>query len=132
MIIMARQYGLPDTGLAFQRDTFRLLLAVRAYYLGASTQQQVEQIRALKKQYKRQWARRYAIRLDLGADRLFSMQWHRPFTVLFRQRRGYRLLDHVLTLHLLRLLYPVVRRVYPGLVPRFARRQAMGIDQLFR
>jgi hypothetical protein len=54
----------------------------------------------------------------------------RFFTALFfRHRRGYRLFDHFLTLHGLKLIYPLIRKRH---VPSFARKQAMGIDAVFK
>ncbi len=52
--------------------------------------------------------------------------------LFLRRQRGCRFLDSVLTLRLLSLLYPLLSPWRHRLLPKFARKQAMGIDTLFR
>lgn len=41
------------------------------------------------------------------------------------------LIDRIVTLHLLGLVYRLFRRTRPKMVPKFARKRAMGIDAVF-
>jgi hypothetical protein len=52
--------------------------------------------------------------------------------LLFRRKRGYRVMDRLLTLHLLSLVYRIVAKRRPHWIPSFARESAMGIDTIFR
>jgi len=49
-----------------------------------------------------------------------------------RRKPGYRVIDRILSLHLLGLGYRVVRKARPKLIPKFARKSAMGINAIFR
>ncbi len=51
---------------------------------------------------------------------------------MLRKQRGYRILDHLFTLHLLGFMYRFTVKIKPGLVPKFARKQAMGVETLFK
>jgi len=52
--------------------------------------------------------------------------------LLLRRQRGYRLLDSLFTLRLLAWLYPRMGRWRRRLAPKFAKKQAMGLDALFK
>ena len=75
---------------------------------------------------------RYRIRLDFAPVQFRAGHFHLFFRLLFRQRRGYRLTDHLITLRLLPLVYPAIAFFWRNKIPKFIRRQAMGIDVLFR
>jgi hypothetical protein len=126
---LAKQLGLPTDGLDFQYDTFRFLAAAREYCFRPVTDELIQRIRAMEKEYIAAYPVPYEIQFDPSHGNLKKMHL-RFFTALFfRHRRGYRLFDHFLTLHGLKLIYPLIRKRH---VPSFARKQAMGIDAVFK
>ena len=52
--------------------------------------------------------------------------------VTLRTKRGYRIVDYLFTIHLLGVLYRLLVMVYPRVIPKFARKHAMGIGTIFR
>jgi hypothetical protein len=126
---LAKSLGLPVKCFDFQHDTFRFLAAAREYCFRPVTDELVEKINGLKTEYEAAYETPYEIQFDPAAGRIRKVHL-RFFTALFfRHRRGYRLFDRFLTLHGLKLLYPLIRKRH---VPAFARKQAMGIDALFK
>ena len=49
-----------------------------------------------------------------------------------RRKRGYRVIDRLLTLHGLSLIYRVIAKRRPHWIPTFAKESAMGVDTVFR
>jgi hypothetical protein len=49
-----------------------------------------------------------------------------------RTKRGYRLVDYLITIHLLGAFYRLLVWINPKVIPKFARKQAMGIGAIFR
>jgi hypothetical protein len=52
--------------------------------------------------------------------------------LLLRKKRGYRVIDHLFTLHLIGYLFRLFKPRDPKAMPKFLRKSAMGIDSLFR
>jgi len=92
----------------------------------------IEELLAQREAYRQKWKPRYAVKFTFAPPRrhLVRFAWIRR--LLLREQRGYRLLDSIITLRLLALIYPLLGRWRQRLVPKFARKQAMGIDSLFK
>ena len=54
------------------------------------------------------------------------------FNYLVRHQPSYRLVDKVVGLRLLSYAYFAVKRSRPKMVPRIARKSAMGLDAIFK
>ena len=52
--------------------------------------------------------------------------------VVLRSKPGYRLLDRLVFLHLLSLGYVLLHRAQPKILPKFARKNAMGLGTVFK
>ena len=52
--------------------------------------------------------------------------------LLMRRRRGYRLIDRLLILHVLSMIYRVIALRKPHWIPGFAKESAMGVDVVFK
>jgi hypothetical protein len=52
--------------------------------------------------------------------------------LVLRRRRGYRIIDRLLTLHLLSVIYRLIAWKKPQWIPSFAKESAMGVDVVFR
>jgi hypothetical protein len=87
----------------------------------------------MKQNYEARWPEpRYAVQIDSTPFPLRSLHLHRLTNILFRRRKGYRVLDRVLTLTLYTALQPVIRGVNRRIFPGFAQEQAMGINPVFK
>jgi hypothetical protein len=129
---LAGELGLPAEDLQFQYDTFEILAAAREYYFGPFTAERARQLRALRRRYVARHPVRYAVLLDFRRFGVSRRRLRLLLAVLLRRKRGYRLLDHLVVLRLLSWLAPLVRGRRPWFVPRFAQRQAMGLESLLR
>lgn len=132
MMEIAATNGLPVEDLQFQRDTFEILAVAREYYFGRFEPGIVDRLERLKRRYKATHPRRYGVRLDFTPVRFRRYQLRWAIALLIRDKRGYRLLDRLFTIHVLSRLYPLIQRFDRGVVPEFAQRQAMGFDHLFK
>ncbi|MDT8389544.1 MAG: hypothetical protein RRC34_03445 [Lentisphaeria bacterium] len=132
MIELARIHGIPDQGLELELDTFTILLAARKYFFEPFTPDRARELERLKEAYATKYKQRYRVRLDFKRTRLKKHHFRLLHLLLFRERRGYRLIDHVLALRLLPLAYPVIAFAIRRLMPKSLREQAMGADVLFR
>lgn len=128
---LAVELRLPGEDLAFMYDTFALLAAAREYYFREFSPAIVEKLTRLRDEYRARHALRYAIHLDFRPLRLKRDRLRWILKVLLRRQRGYRLVDRLFIIRALGWLYPLLRG-RGGLWPGFARRQAMGIDTVFK
>lgn len=129
---LAIECGLPVADIDFMHDTFEVLAATREYYFREFSPAMVERLTALREAYRAKHGTRYAIHLDFRPFNLSHKRLRTIAEILFRRQRGYRLLDRIFTIRLLGWLYPVIRFRAGKSLPSFSRKQAMGIDTLFR
>ncbi len=129
---LAATAGIPDQGLEFQRDTFALLALARDYFLRDFTPEIADRLVAAKANYLAKYKRHYRVKLDFAPTRLRKYHLRLLHLLLFRQQRRYRWIDHLLALRLLPLIHPLVRLACQRFLPKSLRRQAMGIDVVFR
>jgi hypothetical protein len=136
MEAIADELGLPVDDIIYMRETFKILILARSYYLRPYDDTVRASLKKAKKAYKSAYPRgsrsRYKVHLSFKPFRVRRRFLGWVFALVLRQRRGYRLVDHVFTLHLLSIVYRTLRRRKPKLVPKFARKSAMGIDAIFR
>ncbi len=131
---IAKRASIPDQGLAFQYDTFHLLVLLREYIFADAEDEQdcVERMKEARAQYRKMWKPRYAVKCTFAPQKRYwiHFQWWRR--LLLREQRGYRLVDSIIILRLLAVLYPLLGKFRRRMLPKFARKQAMGIDTLFK
>lgn len=133
---LAQTCGLPVDDLEFMSHTFSLIALAREYYFRPFDESIRARLKSAKKAYKRRYPRdtryRYAVKLDFEPVRISPLfvTWFLKYCL--RQRHGYRLVDRLFFIRLLSLAYRIVKRARPKLMPKFARKSAMGIDAIFR
>jgi hypothetical protein len=129
---MAEEHGIPKKGLKLQLATFEILLAAREYFFGPNDEAVQSRLRELKANYQKRYKRHYAVLLnfDQSAVHKIPLRWLIP--VVVRERSRYRMVDQVLTVRLLGLLYPLAHRFRSRLGPKFASKQAMGLEVLLK
>ncbi|NCC36866.1 MAG: hypothetical protein EOM24_33370 [Chloroflexia bacterium] len=93
-------------------------------------------LKQAKKNYKHRYPpgsrTRYKIKLSFKPFRLRRRYLGWLLQLLLRRQRGYRLIDHLLVLHLLALTYRLLQASRPKLIPKFARKRAMGLGTIFK
>jgi len=132
MIELVEHLGIPSEGLRFQYDTFEILAAAREYFFQPFSEAIVERLSRLKKAYEARYTTRYFIHVNFRRARIQRSHLRLILALLLRYQRGYRLLDKLFTLRMMMLIHPFMRLWHRRWVPEFARRQAMGLDAVFR
>jgi hypothetical protein len=132
MIDLAPSAGMPVEDLLFQKRTFEILVAARRYYFDEYSPDVARRLLVLRERYRALYPEAYTVHLDFSPMRLERAHLHRLLSLILRRQRGYRWVDRILTIRLLALLSPFVRRMPDRVVPEVAKRQAMGIDSILR
>lgn len=136
MKALAARLQLPVEDIQFMADTFALLALAREYYFLPYDKTIKKRIKKAKRKYKKKYPRgdrpRYRIKTDYTpfAIRRQHLAW--VLRISLRNRRGYRILDYLLTLHLFSLAYRMLIALRPEAIPKLARKSAMGIGAIFR
>ena len=136
MIRLAREAELPVEDIEHMRDFFALLVLARRYYFLPFDEELCEQIREAKRAYKKRYPKevreRYRIKLSFEPFKVKrrTISWVSGF--LLRKKRGYRITDHLFTLHLIGFMYRLFTPRDPKRMPKFLRKSAMGIETLFK
>lgn len=133
---LAAELELPVDDIKYMADTFKLLALAREYYFLPYNDELRKRIKKAKRKYKKQYPKdsrpRYRIKTDYTPFALRSGHLRWLLRISLRNKRGYRILDYLLTLHLLSVVYRLITRAKPEIVPDFARKSAMGIGAIFR
>jgi len=136
MVPLAEKCGLPVEDIKFLRATGELLAAAREYYFLPYSPDVAERIESAKVAYEEAYpiGTRPRYRIQTNFDRFRLKRWHLRWSMALatRKNRSYRILDHLVTLHLLGFVYRLIQRRRPKWVPDFAKESAMGIDTIFR
>ncbi len=130
---LVNMLGLPSEDLKFQYDTFEIIAAVREYYFCDFNDEMITRLEKLKVDYEIKYAEpRYTVMLDFSRFKLRRAHLRLMIRILFRGKHGYRLVDRIVTLNMLSLLYPLLKRFGKKAVPDFASESAMGFDSIFK
>jgi hypothetical protein len=136
MIELAKAAALPVEDIEHWRDFCHLVRLARRYYFLPFEPDLAERIRASKKAYKKAWPcerrQRYRIKVSFEPFRLKRQTMGWLSSLFLRRQRGYRVIDHILTLNLLGLVFRLFRPGKSKMVPKFLRKSAMGVEALFR
>jgi hypothetical protein len=130
---LAIELGLPAKDFEFQYDTFKIIATVREYYFFDFTDELEKRLMNMKAAYEVKYDEpRYTLMLDTSRFHLRRTHLHLMLKVMFRGEHGYRLFDRIITLNILSLLYPLLKRFSKKAVPEFASESAMGFDSIFK
>lgn len=136
MISLAKEANLPTGDIAHMRDLFHLIHLARQYYFLPYDETLAGRIRSAKKEYKKRYPAevrdRYRIKLSFEPFKVKRRTLSWASSLLLRKKRGYRVIDHLFTLHLLGYAYRLFKPRNPKDMPKFLRKSAMGIDSLFK
>ncbi len=137
MLALAAKLDWPVDDVEFMRDTFGIMLMARRYYFQPADPAFEAEILAAKDAYKLRWPRpsrqRYRLRTSFEPlpIKVRTLRW--LLAMALRRKRGYRaVLDHMFTLRVLSWTYRLFRTRHEKVLPKLARKTAMGVDALFR
>ncbi|MEE4167192.1 MAG: hypothetical protein V2I35_14410, partial [Desulfocapsaceae bacterium] len=133
---IAMDLNLPVDDIQFMADTFEILALARSYYFLPDNDKEQQKIKKAKRSYKKRYPKEYRPRYRIRSSYkplVFNIRFIPVLIRLsFRRKRGYRIVDYLFTLHLLGTLYRLLVYIKPDIIPKFARKQAMGIGAIFR
>lgn len=132
MIELSRRLDLRPEDFVFMRDSYEILAAAREYYFRDFTSDTANRIRSLDGKYREKYPDGYTFHINFNPVRVKTARLRWILKILLREKRGYRFTDRIFTIHILGIVYPTLRRINPGLLPDFSRKQAMGIDTIFK
>ncbi len=136
MRVLANKCGLPEDDIEFMESTFSILALAREYFFRPYDAAMADRLYAAKRAYKKKYPQgsrfRYALKIDLSPFNLQPrhISWFTKYLV--REEPAYRVIDKIIGLRLLSFFYLVLKRARPKMIPKFARKSAMGIDAIFR
>jgi hypothetical protein len=136
MIALAEKAELPINDIEHMRDFFGIILLARRYYFLPFDESLAEDIRLAKKAYKARYPaterERYRIKVSFTPFHIKRRTLSWASSLLLRKQRGYRIVDHLFTLHLLGFAYRIFKPSDPKKIPKLLRKSAMGVDALFK
>jgi len=136
MRTLALQCGLPEEDIEYMEYTFGLIALAREYFFRPDDGEARVRLEKAKKEYKRRYPRgsrfRYSVKYDFKPFKLGKRSIGLCFKYLVRRNPDYRLIDKILGLRLLSLVYFALKRTRPRIVPKIARKSAMGLDAVFK
>lgn len=136
MLALTEKVGWSVDDIHFMQDTFVVLAATREYYFCEFDETMRDCMMEIKTEYKLRHPRsgrpRYRIKTDFSRFGVSRWKLAMLQRIFVRNKRGYRLVDHVVTLQLLGLIYRLFSKRYRKNMPKFVRKSAMGVDALFK
>ena len=116
----------------FMLDTYRILALAREYYFRDFSADVAKKLESARDAYRTAHECRYSVHLDFKPVNLRTGRLRWLVRILFREQRGYRLIDRVFTIRILSWIYPLLKRMGVNFLPAFSQKQAMGIDTVFK
>lgn len=136
MRTLALECHLPEEDIEYMEYTFGVIALAREYFFRPFDEDIRKRLEKAKKKYKKRYPKgsrfRYTVKLDFNPFRLNRRYFRMFFHYLVRQSPSYRFVDKIIGLRLLSIAYFVLKRSRPKMVPKIARKSAMGIDAVFK
>lgn len=133
---LALECHLPDEDIEYMEYTFGIIALAREYFFRPYDEEIRSKLKKAKKKYKKRYPKgtrfRYTVNLDFEPFKLNSRYIGLFFKYLVRKQHSYRIVDRLIGLRLLSLAYFTLKRSRPKMVPKIARKSAMGIDAVFK
>ena len=136
MRMLALQCHLPEEDIEYMEYTFGIIALAREYFFRPYDDEIRERLETAKKQYKKRYPKgsryRYTVKLDFKPFKINLRYIAFIFNHLVRRTPGYRVVERIIGMKLLSIAYFVLKRSRPKMVPKIARKSAMGIDAIFK
>lgn len=136
MRMLALQCHLPEEDIEYMEYTFGIIALAREYFFRPYDEDIRKRLEKAKKKYKKKYPKgtryRYTVKLDFKPFKL-NRRYLRLFANhLIRKKPDYRFIDKIIGLRLLSIAYFALKRSRPKIVPKIARKSAMGLDAIFK
>ncbi len=136
MRMLALQCHLPEEDIEYMEYTLGIIALAREYFFLPFDDDIRQRLEKAKKKYKKKYPKgtryRYTVKLDFKPFKL-NRRYLRLFANhLVRKKPAYRFIDKIIGLRLLSIAYFALKRSRPKLVPKIARKSAMGLDAIFK
>lgn len=136
MLKLSEQLGWSTADVQFMWDSFKIFAKAREYYFGTYSEEMKKELLGAKAEYKTSYPRsdrhRYRIKTDFSRFSVSKRKIAVMRRLFVRNKRGYRVVDHIVTLQLLGVVYRLFNKRYQKHMPKFMRKSAMGVDALFK
>lgn len=136
MRTLALECHLPEEDVEYMEYTFGIIALAREYFFRPFDKDIRKRLEKAKKKYKKRYPKgsrfRYTVKLDFKPFKLSRRYFRWFFNYLVRHTPGYRYIDRIIGMRLLSIAYFVLKRSRPKMVPKIARKSAMGIDAVFK
>lgn len=136
MRTLALACHLPEEDIEYMEYTFGIIALAREYFFRPYDEDIRKRLEKAKKKYKKRYPNgsrfRYTVKLDFKPFKLNRRYIALFFNHLVRTTPSYRIVDRIVGLRLLSLAYFALKRSRPKVVPKIARKSAMGLDAVFR
>lgn len=133
---LALECNLPEEDIEYMEYTFGIIALAREYFFRPFDEEIRSRLKRAKKNYKKRFPKgtrfRYTVKLDFNPFRLNRRYIGFFANYLIRRTPSYRIVDRIVGLRLLSIAYFVLKRSRPRLMPKIARKSAMGIDAVFK
>lgn len=120
----------------FMHDSYKLIALSREYIFAPYSEEMKDRVLTAKREYKAKYPRsvraRYRVKTNFKRVAISSQRIALVKRLFLRKKRGYRMLDHLVTIHLLGYIYRLFHKHYEHKIPKFARKSAMGIDTVLK
>lgn len=129
---LAKVIALPPEEYELTMETFKLLIAIRAFYLGKGKKKARKKLKLKIEKYRKRFPQGFKVEADFAPFRLRWITVGFICSLLLRKHARYRWLDRLLLVPLLGWIFPLFKRWQQHRFPAIARKQAIGIELFFR
>ncbi|MDF1739243.1 MAG: hypothetical protein P1U86_08795 [Verrucomicrobiales bacterium] len=127
---------LPEEDIEYMEYTLGIVALAREYFFRPFDDEMKARLEKAKKKYKKRYPKgsryRYTVKLDFKPFKLNRRYLGFFKAHLLRKKSAYRFIDKIIGLRLLSLVYFALKRTRPKMVPKIARKSAMGLDAIFK
>ncbi|MFW6221400.1 MAG: glycosyl hydrolase family 67 [Fibrobacterota bacterium] len=128
----ARQLQLDLEPFEFQFETFKLLAVIREYFFSKWDPGLIDSVENAIERYKRLYPDGFSVESDFSPFPLRRSIMEMIFKIFLRTRPQYSRFEKFFLIRLIRWVYPVIDTWQRRRLPDISRKQAMGIQTLFK
>lgn len=136
MRTLALECHLPEEDIEYMEYTFGIIALAREYFFRPFDNEIKTSLKNAKRAYKKRYPKgtrfRYTVNLDFKPFKMNRRYIAIFFNYLVRKTPSYRIVDRIIGLRLLSIAYFALKRSRPKIMPKIARKSAMGIDAVFK
>lgn len=124
--------GLESEDFELQYDTFEILAIAREYFLAEDHRPAARRLEEKVEAYAARHPEGFLIELSFSPWNIRSAWLKALLRVFMRRSSTYRVVDRAALNVLTKVLYPIANRLHARKMPGMLRKQAMGIEVIFR